>query len=122
MAKKKNSNKNEEFEERMPQVDRKYEDIPLAKDDPVMKTSSEIQKAHTLGFLGIIFGFTIPFIGIFLGVVGFLKTKALTEVPYDLKRRYASSKSLCKAAIAVGIFMMAALVFFLTSGVIKLPG
>ena len=103
-------------DERMPNLDKKYEDIPLAKNDPVMKASSQIQRAHTLGLLGVVFGFIVPFVGLILGIMGFLKAKGVVDVPYDMKRRHASAKAICKAAIAVSIVMMGILVFFISTG------
>jgi|GEM_PF-4047152 len=117
--KKKKENSSYPEDERMPNLDKKYEDIPLAKNDPVMKASSDIQRAHTLGLLGVILGFIIPFVGLFLGIFGFLRAKGVTDVPYDMKRRHASAKAICKAAIAVSLVMMAAMVFLLSTGALS---
>ena len=45
---KKKDNKRDEFEERIMNVDRQYEDVPIDKKDPVIVKSQAIQTAHTM--------------------------------------------------------------------------
>ena len=86
---KKKDNKRDEFEERIMNVDRQYEDVPIDKKDPVIVKSQAIQTAHTMAMAGIITS-VIPLLGLILGILAFLKLKGLGQIPYDLRRRFAS--------------------------------
>ena len=115
--KKKSKKEQQEMEEKMPAVDRHYEDVPLSKNDPIMKVSQEIQRAHTMGFWGMILSIVVPFIGLFVGIFGFIKCRAVSpDVPREMMKRYSAAKALCKASIAVGILMMGFIVIFISTG------
>ena len=115
---KKNSKSRDEFEERIMNVDVEYEDIPIDKKDPIIVKSRAIQTAHTMAMAGIITSI-VPVIGLILGILSFLKLKGLGQIPYDLRRRFASARALSKGAIAASIVMMVIITFMLTSGVLK---
>ena len=115
---KKKDNKRDEFEERIMNVDRQYEDVPIDKKDPVIVKSQAIQTAHTMAMAGIITS-VIPLLGLILGILAFLKLKGLGQIPYDLRRRFASSRALAKGAIAANIIMMAIIVVAISTGMIR---
>ena len=115
---KKKDNKRDEFEERIMNVDRQYEDVPIDKKDPVIVKSQAIQTAHTMAMAGIITS-VIPLIGLILGILAFLKLKGLGQIPYDLRRRFASSRALAKGAIAANIIMMVLIVVAISTGMIR---
>ena len=115
---KKNSKSKDEFEDRIMNVDMEYEDIPIDKKDPVMVKSQAIQTAHTMAMAGIITS-VIPLLGLILGIMAFLKLKGLGQIPYDLRRRYASSRALAKGAIAASIVMMIIMAVLISSGMFK---
>lgn len=115
---KKKDNKRDEFEERIMNVDRQYEDVPIDKKDPVIVKSQAIQTAHTMAMAGIITS-VIPLLGLILGILAFLKLKGLGQIPYDLRRRFASSRALAKGAIAANIIMMVLIVVALSTGMIR---
>ena len=115
---KKKDNKRDEFEERIMNVDRQYEDVPIDKNDPVIVKSQAIQTAHTMAMAGIITS-VIPLIGLILGILAFLKLKGLGQIPYDLRRRFASSRALAKGAIAANIIMMVLIVVAISTGMIR---
>ena len=115
--KKKDKNR-DEFEERIMNVDRQYEDVPIDKKDPVIVKSQAIQTAHTMAMAGIITS-VIPLLGLILGILAFLKLKGLGQIPYDLRRRFASSRALAKGAIAANIIMMVLIVVALSTGMIR---
>ena len=114
---KKNKSK-DEFEERVMNVDVQYEDIPVDKKDPVIVKSQAIQTAHTMAMAGIITSI-IPLVGLILGILAFLKLKGLGQIPYDLRRRFASSRALAKGAIAASVIMMVIIVVAISSGALK---
>ena len=116
--KKKKDNTRDEFEERIMNVDMQYEDIPVAKKDPVIMKSRAIQQAHTMAMAGIVTSI-IPIIGLILGILAFLKLKGLGQIPYDLRMRFASARALSKGAIAASVVMMVIMVVVLTSGALK---
>ena len=64
---KKNKKSEDEFEERIMDVDVHYEDIPVDKKDPVIVKSQAIQTAHTMAMAGIILSI-VPIIGLILGI------------------------------------------------------
>ena len=103
--KNKKNKSRDEFEERIMNVDVQYEDIPVDKKDPVIVKSQAIQMAHTLAMAGIITSI-VPILGLLLGIFSYLKLKGLGQIPYDLRRRYASSRALSKGAIGASIMMM----------------
>ena len=115
---KKKDNKRDEFEERIMNVDRQYEDVPIDKKDPVIVKSQAIQTAHTMAMAGIITS-VIPLLGLILGILAFLKLKGLGQIPYDLRRRFASSRALAKGAIAANIIMMVFIVVAISTGMIR---
>lgn len=115
---KKKDNKRDEFEERIMNVDRQYEDVPIDKKDPVIVKSQAIQTAHTMAMAGIITS-VIPLLGLILGILAFLKLKGLGQIPYDLRRRFASSRALAKGAIAANIIMMVLIVVAISTGMIR---
>ena len=115
---KKKDNKRDEFEERIMNVDRQYEDVPIDKKDPVIVKSQAIQTAHTMAMAGIITS-VIPLLGLILGILAFLKLKGLGQIPYDLRRRFASSRALAKGAIAANIIMMVLIVVAVSTGMIR---
>lgn len=115
---KKKDNKRDEFEERIMNVDRQYEDVPIDKKDPVIVKSQAIQTAHTMAMAGIITS-VIPILGLILGILAFLKLKGLGQIPYDLRRRFASSRALAKGAIAANIIMMVFIVVAISTGMIR---
>lgn len=115
---KKKENKRDEFEERIMNVDQQYEDVPLDKKDPVIIKSQAIQTAHTMALAGIITSI-IPIIGLILGINAFLKLKGLGQIPYDLRRRFASARALSKGAIAASIVMMIIIVVAISSGMMR---
>ena len=115
---KKKDNKRDEFEERIMNVDRQYEDVPIDKKDPVIVKSQAIQTAHTMAMAGIITS-VIPLVGLILGILAFLKLKGLGQIPYDLRRRFASSRALAKGAIAANIIMMVLIVVAISTGMIR---
>ena len=61
----------------------------------------------------------VPLIGLILGIMAFLKLKGLGQIPYDLRRRYASARALSKGAIAASIIMMIIMAFIISSSMIK---
>ena len=99
-------------------VDRQYEDVPIDKKDPVIVKSQAIQTAHTMAMAGIITS-VIPLLGLILGILAFLKLKGLGQIPYDLRRRFASSRALAKGAIAANIIMMVLIVVAISTGMIR---
>ena len=115
---KKKDNSRDEFEERIMNVDRQYEDVPIDKKDPVIVKSQAIQTAHTMAMAGIITS-VIPLLGLILGILAFLKLKGLGQIPYDLRRRFASSRALAKGAIAANIIMMVFIVVAISTGMIR---
>lgn len=115
---KKKEPKRDEFEERIMNVDQQFEDVPLDKKDPVMVKSQAIQRAHTMAMAGIITSI-IPLLGLLLGINAFLKLKGLGQIPYDLRRRFASARALSKGAIAASIVMMVIIVVAISSGMMR---
>ena len=119
--KKKNKKKDksrDEFEERIMNVDQQYEDVPLDKKDPVIVKSQAIQQAHTMAMAGLITSI-VPLLGLILGILAFLKLKGLGQIPYDLRRRFASARALSKGAIAASIVMMIIIVVAISSGMMR---
>ena len=115
---KKKDKSHDEFEERIMNVDVQYEDIPIDKKDPVIQKSRAIQQAHTMAMIGIITSI-VPIIGLIIGILAFLKLKGLSQIPYDLRMRYASAKALSKGAIAASIVMMVIMAVIFSSGMLK---
>ena len=115
---KKKDKSRDEFEERIMNVDMQYEDVPIDKKDPVIVKSQAIQTAHTMAMAGIITAI-VPILGLILGILAFLKLKGLGQIPYDLRRRFASARALSKGAIAANIIMMVFTVIAITSGMLK---
>ena len=116
--KNKKSRSKDDFEERIMNIDTEYEDIPIDKKDPVMVKSQAIQTAHTMAMAGIITSI-IPLLGLVLGIMAFLKLKGLGQIPYDLRRRFASSRALAKGAIAASIVMMVIMAILISSGMFR---
>ena len=108
----------DEFEERIMNVDQQYEDVPLDKKDPVIVKSQAIQQAHTMAMAGLITSI-VPLLGLILGILAFLKLKGLGQIPYDLRRRFASARALSKGAIAASIVMMIIIVVAISSGMMR---
>ena len=115
---KKKDKKKDEFEERIMNVDMEYEDIPVDKNDPVIVKSRSIQTAHTMAMAGII-TCVVPILGLILGILAFLQLKGLGQIPYDLRRRFASARALAKGAIAANIIAMVIIVVAVSSGMLK---
>ena len=115
---KKKDKSRDEFEERIMNVDQQYEDVPLDKKDPVIVKSQAIQQAHTMAMAGLITSI-VPLLGLILGILAFLKLKGLGQIPYDLRRRFASARALSKGAIAASIVMMVIIVVAISSGVMR---
>ena len=115
---KKKDKSRDEFEERIMNVDMQCEDVPIDKKDPVIVKSHAIQQAHTMAMAGII-TCIVPLLGLILGILAFLKLKGLGQIPYDLRRRFASSRALAKGAIAANIIMMVMIVVAVSSGLLK---
>jgi len=115
---KKKDKSRDEFEERIMNVDQQYEDVPLDKKDPVIVKSQAIQQAHTMAMAGLITSI-VPLLGLILGILAFLKLKGLGQIPYDLRRRFASARALSKGAIAASIVMMVIIVVAISSGMMR---
>ena len=115
---KKKDKSRDEFEERIMNVDQQYEDVPLDKKDPVIVKSQAIQQAHTMAMAGLITSI-VPLLGLILGILAFLKLKGLGQIPYDLRRRFASARALSKGAIAASIVMMIIIVVAISSGMMR---
>ena len=117
--KKKDDKSRDEFEERIMNVDQQYEDVAIDKKDPVIVKSQAIATAHTMAMAGIITS-VIPLIGLILGILSFLKLKGLGAIPYDLRRRFSSAKSLSMGAIGASIVMMVIYIVFISTGMLNM--